>query len=35
MGFYGQMTQPTESSSKGSTSPKDRLQFYQVHLTVL
>ena len=37
-GFTGQMTQPTVSestSTKGSSSPKDRLQSHQVHLTVL
>ena len=34
----GQMTQPTVSestSTEGSSSPKDRLQSHQVHLTVL
>jgi len=34
--FTGQMTQPTVSeSTEGSSSPKDRLQSYQVHLTML
>jgi len=32
----GQMTQPTVSeSTEGSSSPKDRLQSHQVHLTLL
>jgi len=36
MDFTGQMTQPTVSeSTEGSSSPKDRLQSHQVHLTVL
>jgi len=34
--FAGQMTQPTVlQSTEGSSSPKDRLQSHQVHLTVL
>jgi len=31
----GQMTQPKCQSTEGSSSPKDRLQFHQVHLTML
>jgi len=33
--FKGQMTQPTVSKTEGSSSPKDRLQSHQVHLTML
>jgi len=31
----GQMTQPKCQSTEGSSSPKDRLQSHQVHLTML
>jgi len=31
----GQMTQPTVSSTEGSSGPTDMLQSHQVHLTML
>jgi len=35
MGFYGS-NDPTDcQSTEGNSSPKDRLQSHQVHLTVL
>jgi len=33
--FTGQMTQPTVSKHRRNSSPKDRLQSHQVHLTML